>query len=507
MIFNYFSIINEKIVASRLIKRLYNRDKSVLYYYSTQQKDFIVNLNISHFTPVLTKTKHLNKGTYYYPKPSNIQLSSLLNKRCYSTLTKDMTRITHHLNPYFITGFSDAECSFLILVTNRPKSRTGTWWVSPWPTKPRSWRIVCRYQIGIHVKDLALLESIQSYFSGIGHIVKQGDGLFSYQVSSPKHISKIIIPHFEKYPLITKKKEDFILFKEVIDMVKNGEHLNPEGLQKIVNIRASINLGLSDTDKLKEAFPETVPVKRPRVKFSENIHPHWIAGFASGDGCFTVHVRKSSASKLGFSVALSFQLDQHTRDKEFMSYLVKYFNCGYVSNNGSCIKFTVSNLSDIISIMIPFFEKYPIQGVKALDFSAFCEISKLMKQKEHLNNEGFSRILKFRSSMNKNREIEYRVGIGIGIVKKTRVINLYVYNRDKSILYYSTDNIDEFSLSLNIHKSTLLKHLTKGTYYLKRYHFSREISNNVLKFLNLSLSEFNTRLMEEREKLRRNIKA
>jgi LAGLIDADG endonuclease len=154
---------------------------------------------------------------------------------------------------------------------------------------------------------------------------------------------------------------------------------------------------------LKEAFPETVPVKRPRVNFSENIHPHWIAGFASGDGCFTVHVRKSYASKLGFSVALSFQLDQHTRDKEFMSYLVKYFNCGNVSNNGSCIKFTVSNLSDIISIMIPFFEKYPIQGVKALDFSAFCEISKLIKQKEHLNNEGFSRILKFRSSMNKNR--------------------------------------------------------------------------------------------------------
>jgi LAGLIDADG endonuclease len=104
-----------------------------------------------------------------------------------------------------------------------------------------------RYQIGIHEKDLALLESIKSYFGGIGHIVKQGDGLFSYQVSSPKHISELIIPHFEKYPLITKKtkqknkKEDFILFKEVIDMVKNGEHLKPEGLQIFVNIRASIN--------------------------------------------------------------------------------------------------------------------------------------------------------------------------------------------------------------------------------------------------------------------------
>jgi hypothetical protein len=43
---------------------MYNRDKSVLYYSSTQQKDFIVNLNISHFT----FTKHLNNGTYYLGK-------------------------------------------------------------------------------------------------------------------------------------------------------------------------------------------------------------------------------------------------------------------------------------------------------------------------------------------------------------------------------------------------------------------------------------------------------
>jgi len=124
----------------------------------------------------------------------------------------------------------------------------------------------------MHVKDLALLKSIQNYFGGVGLIVKQGQDLVSYQVSSPKHISEVIIPHFDKYPLITKKKEDFILFKEAMDIVKKGEHLNPEGLQKIVNIRASINLGLSD--RLKEAFPDTVPVERPVVHFIENIDPY-----------------------------------------------------------------------------------------------------------------------------------------------------------------------------------------------------------------------------------------
>lgn len=43
---------------------LYNRDKTILYYSSIQQKDFIINLNISHFT----FTKHLKNGSYYLGK-------------------------------------------------------------------------------------------------------------------------------------------------------------------------------------------------------------------------------------------------------------------------------------------------------------------------------------------------------------------------------------------------------------------------------------------------------
>lgn len=43
---------------------MYNRDGSILYYFTTQQKDFISKLNISHFT----FTKHLTKGTCYLGK-------------------------------------------------------------------------------------------------------------------------------------------------------------------------------------------------------------------------------------------------------------------------------------------------------------------------------------------------------------------------------------------------------------------------------------------------------
>jgi hypothetical protein len=47
-------------------------------------------------------------------------------------------------------------------------------------------------------------------------------------------------------------------------------------------------------------FPNTVPVIRPSVpKVYTSIDPFWMAGFVAGDGCFSVHLKKSPSSKLG----------------------------------------------------------------------------------------------------------------------------------------------------------------------------------------------------------------
>jgi len=43
---------------------MYNRDMSILYYYTNEQINLIKNFNIHH----TTFTKHLNKGTYYLGK-------------------------------------------------------------------------------------------------------------------------------------------------------------------------------------------------------------------------------------------------------------------------------------------------------------------------------------------------------------------------------------------------------------------------------------------------------
>lgn len=117
------------------------------------------------------------------------------------------------------------------------------------------------FQIGLHKKDSEVLEQIKSYW-GVGKITSKTSKSVQFRVRSIKELS-MVINHFDKYPLITQKRADFILWCHIINMIIRKEHLTQKGLIAIVNIRASINLGLSD--ELKQAFPNTVPVKRPLV--------------------------------------------------------------------------------------------------------------------------------------------------------------------------------------------------------------------------------------------------
>ena len=81
--------------------------------------------------------------------------------------------------------------------------------------------------------------------------------------------------------LLTKKRADFILFKEVLELMTNREHLTMEGLAKIVNIKASMNKGISE--QLKEQFLDVVPVQRPIVEISQShvSNLSWLVGFVA----------------------------------------------------------------------------------------------------------------------------------------------------------------------------------------------------------------------------------
>lgn len=182
--------------------------------------------------------------------------------------------------------------------------------------------------ICLHEKDKPLLEAIQSYFDGIGSFCKGNNSTIQYRVSLIDHLNKVIIPHFEKYPLLTQKWADYKIFKSIVELMDKKEHLTPEGLNKVLSLKASMNKGLS-ADLIK-AFPLITPVDRPKVAVSDIVDPQWVVGFAEAEGCFMIKISKSSAYKLGVQTQLKFQITQSSRDVLLINKLVTYLGCGVV---------------------------------------------------------------------------------------------------------------------------------------------------------------------------------
>jgi hypothetical protein len=163
-----------------------------------------------------------------------------------------------------------------------------------------------------------------------------------------------------------------------------------------------VNRGISPD--LKAAFPHIIPASRPLVNDQEIKDPHWVAGFVDGEGNFDVRIQESKTHKIGSAVNIGFRVAQHSRDAELMKSIVQYFACGISSESSSMSFFTVTKFSDIEEKIIPFLEKYPLQGVKSLDYADFKRVAEIMKDKGHFTATGLDQIRKIKCGMNRGRD-------------------------------------------------------------------------------------------------------
>lgn len=291
-------------------------------------------------------------------------------------------------SPWFITGLVDAEGTFTIPIDKN---------------RPPNWRVQAKFQIGLHVRDLDILLQIKSFFKDVGSIGRSKDMVF-YSVSSLKDLIAFIIPHFSNYSLLTQKAIDFSFLKKIVNLMKNKDHLTSNGLIRIVNMKAAMNRGLSDFMKI--SFAKFIPTYRPVIDNESIPDPYWVSGFVSGEGTFDIKLYKSNTSRIGYSVQLRFRISQHSRDAKLIDLLKKYFNSGVLEKHTkfSLITLVVVKFSDITDKIIPFFEMYPILGIKKRDYSDWCKVARLMNENVHLTRDGLDLIRKIRSSMNKGRK-------------------------------------------------------------------------------------------------------
>lgn len=306
-----------------------------------------------------------------------------------NTLTNKVTNYKSNLHPWFVTGLVDAEGSFTVSVLNSSSTKTG-------------WGVNARFKITTHITDLDLMLNLKNFFGeDIGKIVVFKDTC-TYRVDKLKDIFDVVIPHFDKYPLVTQKLADYKLFKEIVSLMINKKHLTLDGLKKVLSFKASLNLGLSE--ELKVKFSEIEAVKRPLILDKDIPSPFWVAGFTTGDGSFYLTIRVSKLNKIS-RIDIGFSIAQHSRDMLLLQKFVTFFNCGRIKKDSRHYVhyFVVTNFKDITDKIIPFFKKYKTEGVKSSNFADWCEGAEIIRSKAHLYDDGVEQIRSIQSRMNSKR--------------------------------------------------------------------------------------------------------
>lgn len=134
------------------------------------------------------------------------------------------------INKNWLVGFVDGEGCFYIGINKSNDLKIG-------------YQVLPEFRIVQHKIDVQLLYSIKDFF-GHGRVVynkNKGDNIMEYRVRKLDTLLNIIVPFFEKNQLQSKKKLDFLIFRDVVLMMKEGKHLTSYGLQEIINKKKQMN--------------------------------------------------------------------------------------------------------------------------------------------------------------------------------------------------------------------------------------------------------------------------
>lgn len=138
----------------------------------------------------------------------------------------------------------------------------------------------------------------------------------------------------------------------------------------------------------------------------------WVTEFVNGykSNCFFISVFKSNKHKLGEGVFLEFSISLPSLDEDTSS-LIKslqevFCGSGQVVSRKDSFSFIVKDFLSIKEIIIPFFNKYKLQGTKLKAFECWKKVFDLINQKAHLTPEGLNEIKKIKLLINNQVVLE-----------------------------------------------------------------------------------------------------
>jgi len=134
-----------------------------------------------------------------------------------------------NLDAGWVTGFVDGEGCFHVGINPHEDMKVG-------------YQVLPEFTVVQHKRDAQVLHGLKAYF-GCGVVRTNHGDRWAYRVRSLDHLLERIVPFFLKHTLKTKKHLDFMKFRDVLLLMERGEHLRPDGIEKIRRIAAAMNRG------------------------------------------------------------------------------------------------------------------------------------------------------------------------------------------------------------------------------------------------------------------------
>ena len=136
----------------------------------------------------------------------------------------------------------------------------------------------------------------------------------------------------------------------------------------------------------------------------------YISGFTDGEGTFSVSFNRRAKLRNQVEVRPSFSISQHKRNLGVLQEIAKHFGVGGLrfSKRDQNYKYEVRSISDLMSVIIPHFQKFPLKTTKRKDFEKFVRICELVHSKHHLNPKYLRQIVNWAYQMNESGQRRYR---------------------------------------------------------------------------------------------------
>jgi len=148
--------------------------------------------------------------------------------------------------------------------------------------------------------------------------------------------------------------------------------------------------------------PALISMTRAAYGVRVSLDPWFVSGLTEGEGCFCIALALRSKMRTGLEVRPSFALSLNEKDLELLKDLQAFFECGWIreSKSDRTFKYEARSVGDLLDLVVPHFERFPLRGSKAKSFTAFADVCRMIEQGDHLRRDGVRCIIDTAYEMN-----------------------------------------------------------------------------------------------------------